>query len=70
LDFKPPFYLLDIIFVDWADLADGNYLLDAVPNAVKLSNILADAMLELINNGIDGNKLHIVGHSLGNANVF
>lgn len=55
----------DIIFVDWAELADGNYLLDAVPNAVKLSSVLADAMLELINNGLDGNKLHIVGHSLG-----
>ncbi|XP_070502244.1 inactive pancreatic lipase-related protein 1 [Chironomus tepperi] len=55
----------NIIFVDWAELADGNYLLDAVPNSVKLANILADSVLELINNGIDGNKLHIVGHSLG-----
>lgn len=64
------FFFLDIIFVDWADLADGNYLLDAVPNAVKLSNILADAVLELINNGIDGNKLHIVGHSLGKLRIY
>ncbi|KAG5684759.1 hypothetical protein PVAND_013973 [Polypedilum vanderplanki] len=55
----------NLILVDWAELADGNYLLDAVPNAMKLANLLADTVLELINNGLDCNKLHIVGHSLG-----
>lgn len=57
--------MLDTIFVDWAELADGNYLLDAVPNAMKLANVLSSAILDLINNGLDANKLHIVGHSLG-----
>lgn len=27
---------LDIIVLDWGELADGNYLLDAVPNAAKV----------------------------------
>lgn len=28
---------LDIIILDWGDLADGSYLLDAVPNAAKVN---------------------------------
>jgi hypothetical protein len=76
---------LDIVILDWGDLADGNYLLDAVPNSAKviffiekskgllsltfaffqLANILADTLLDLINHGLDVNKLHLVGHSLG-----
>lgn len=28
---------LDTIILDWGDLADGSYLLDAVPNAVKVN---------------------------------
>ncbi|CRL04727.1 CLUMA_CG017787, isoform A [Clunio marinus] len=55
----------NIIILDWGELADGNYLLDAVPNSVKLGNILADTILDLVNNGLDVNKLHLVGHSLG-----
>lgn len=27
---------LDLIVLDWGDLADGSYLLDAVPNAAKV----------------------------------
>lgn len=27
---------LDIVVLDWGELADGSYLLDAVPNAVKV----------------------------------
>lgn len=27
---------LDIVILDWGELADGSYLLDAVPNAVKV----------------------------------
>lgn len=30
------FLFLDIIILDWGELADGSYLLDAVPNAVKV----------------------------------
>lgn len=28
---------LDLIILDWGELADGNYLLDAVPNAAKVN---------------------------------
>jgi len=31
----------------------------------QLGNVVADTILNLINNGLDVNKLHIVGHSLG-----
>lgn len=38
---------LDIVILDWGELADGNYLLDAVPNALKV-NIIARAVFTVI----------------------
>lgn len=32
---------------------------------MQLGSLLAETFLNLINNGLDANKLHIVGHSLG-----
>lgn len=32
---------------------------------LQLGNLLADTFLDLINNGLDVNKFHLVGHSLG-----
>ncbi|CAO1383460.1 unnamed protein product [Diamesa tonsa] len=55
----------NILILDWGELADGSYLLEALPNALKLSGALSDAILQLLNNGLDINKLHIVSHSLG-----
>lgn len=35
------------------------------PFFYQLAIALAEAIFDLINHGLDGNKLHIVGHSLG-----
>jgi predicted alpha/beta-fold hydrolase len=55
----------NLIVLDWGDLADGSYMLEALPNAMKLGDVLSDQILNLINSGFDVKKLHIVGHSLG-----
>ncbi|XP_052865814.1 phospholipase A1 VesT1.02 isoform X1 [Anopheles cruzii] len=55
----------NIIILDWASLADGNYLLEAVPNCKKLGSYLGAVVLRMAAAGLDVNKLHLVGHSLG-----
>lgn len=55
----------NLIILDWTQLADGNYLLEAVPNCKKLGHKLATVILAMINSGLDVDKLHLVGHSLG-----
>ncbi|KAG5669190.1 hypothetical protein PVAND_017084 [Polypedilum vanderplanki] len=55
----------NIIVLDWSKLAYGLYFMGAVPNLQKLSDPLSDSILDLINAGLDINKLHVVGHSLG-----
>ncbi|XP_049533428.1 serine/threonine-protein phosphatase PP2A 65 kDa regulatory subunit isoform X2 [Anopheles darlingi] len=55
----------NIIILDWAQLADGNYLLEAVPNCKKLGSYLGSVVLRMVNAGLDVDKLHLVGHSLG-----
>lgn len=55
----------NLIMVDWNDMADGSYLLDALPNAIKLGKMIGGKIVELANNGFDIGKIHLVGHSLG-----
>lgn len=55
----------NIIVLDWGELADGSYLFEALPNALKLGEVLSEQVLSMINEGLDASKLHIVGHSLG-----
>jgi pimeloyl-ACP methyl ester carboxylesterase len=55
----------NILILDWGELADGSYVFEALPNAIKLGEVLAEQLLNMINHGLDINKLHIVGHSLG-----
>lgn len=55
----------NLIVLDWCELADGNYAFDAVVNAKQLGPVLAKYLLEHFDKGLDINKLHIVGHSLG-----
>lgn len=52
--------------VNWQDMADGSYLLDALPNAKKLGKIIGQKLVEMTQNqGFPLDKLHVVGHSLG-----
>lgn len=55
----------NLIMVNWSDMADGSYLLDAVPNAKKLGKVIGTKLVEMTNKGFPLEKLHIVGHSLG-----
>lgn len=55
----------NLIVLDWTNLADGSYLLEAVPNCLKLGQKLGKVILNMVNYGLDVEKLHIVGHSLG-----
>ncbi|XP_062547945.1 endothelial lipase isoform X1 [Armigeres subalbatus] len=55
----------NVIILDWTQLVDGNYLLEAVPNCKKFGYKLGSIILAMINSGLDVDKLHLVGHSLG-----
>ncbi|XP_055546007.1 pancreatic triacylglycerol lipase isoform X2 [Wyeomyia smithii] len=55
----------NLIILDWTQLADGNYLLEAVPNCRKLGHKLGSVILAMVDAGLDVDKLHLVGHSLG-----
>lgn len=55
----------NLIVLDWGELADGNYIFDAVVNAKQLAPELAKVLLEMFDHGLDIEKFHIVGHSLG-----
>lgn len=55
----------NFVILDWGELADGNYMLDAVVNAKQLGPVLAKLLIGMFDNGLDINKFHLVGHSLG-----
>lgn len=55
----------NIVILDWGELADGNYMLDAVVNAKQLGPVIAKVLIGLFDNGLDINTFHLIGHSLG-----
>lgn len=55
----------NIIVMDWGSLAEGNYVLDAVVNAKQLGPRMADVLIGLFDAGLDVERFHLVGHSLG-----
>ncbi|KAG5684758.1 hypothetical protein PVAND_013972 [Polypedilum vanderplanki] len=55
----------NVIIVNWDKIASGNYIFTAMPNSKKFGGVLADAILEMTENGFNLTSLHIVGHSLG-----
>ncbi|XP_063698362.1 phospholipase A1 isoform X2 [Culicoides brevitarsis] len=56
----------NLIMVNWQEMADGSYLLDAVPNMKKIGKTIGQKIVEMtLNKGFPLHKLHVVGHSLG-----
>ncbi|XP_017060656.1 inactive pancreatic lipase-related protein 1 [Drosophila ficusphila] len=55
----------NLIVLDWGELADGNYMFDAFPNLKQLGPELAKVLLKMFDHGLDIEKFHIVGHSMG-----
>ncbi|XP_059617747.1 uncharacterized protein LOC132262483 [Phlebotomus argentipes] len=53
------------LILDWAELADGNYLIDAFPNLKPLASALAGHILKMAMDGMRLDKFHVVGHSMG-----
>ncbi|XP_017467572.1 PREDICTED: phospholipase A1 member A-like isoform X1 [Rhagoletis zephyria] len=56
---------VNIIILDWGELANGNYMFDAVINCKQLGSVLARYLVNMFELGLDIKKFHIVGHSLG-----
>ncbi|XP_067621841.1 lipase member H-A isoform X2 [Eurosta solidaginis] len=56
---------INLIVLDWGELADGNYMFDAVVNCGQIGSVLAKNLLAMFELGLDINSFHIVGHSLG-----
>ncbi|XP_004521443.1 lipase member H-A [Ceratitis capitata] len=56
---------LNLIILDWGELANGNYIFDAVINCKQLGTVFAKYLTAMFEEGLDINKIHIVGHSLG-----
>ncbi|CAD7079410.1 unnamed protein product [Hermetia illucens] len=55
----------NIILLEWSELASGNYFVDAVPNADMIGILAADRLLKMFKNGLDVEKFHLLGHSVG-----
>lgn len=55
----------NILVIDWYNYSTGDYLLNAVPNTLKVADVMAKALLSLNSSGYPLEKIHVVGHSLG-----
>lgn len=55
----------NILVVEWSNYSDGNYLIEAIPNAYKVGEIIGKVLLQMQNEGFDLESFHLVGHSLG-----
>lgn len=56
---------VNLIVLDWGELANGNYMFDAVVNCKQLGSVVARHLIGMFEMGLDIDKFHIVGHSLG-----
>lgn len=55
----------NVLVLDWSELAKGNYLIDAVPNAKQLATKLSEVILDFFDEGLEVNRFHVIGHTLG-----
>lgn len=63
-----------VIILDWKESADGtrhsvwvniNWYRSAAKNALGVGTSLGECLAKLVGKGLDPNKIHLVGHSLG-----
>ncbi|XP_037903870.1 lipase member H-A-like isoform X2 [Hermetia illucens] len=59
----------NIITLDWKEDASGSYLFNAFPNSMKVGDVVSKAVLNMIEEGLSVERLHLVGHSLGGQMV-
>ncbi|XP_055376067.1 lipase member H-A-like [Condylostylus longicornis] len=55
----------NLITLDWKKLASGRYISDAVKNALILGDLLGEVFIRFFKNGMNLEKFHFIGHSLG-----
>lgn len=55
----------NILVVEWSNYSAGNYLLESIPNAHKIGELVGKALLTMRDQGFHLGKFHLVGHSLG-----
>ncbi|KAL7020085.1 hypothetical protein ACKWTF_011373 [Chironomus riparius] len=54
----------NIVIIDWGQYSFGEYY-TVIPRFTAIAKILGSILHEWINNGLDINKVHCVGHSFG-----
>lgn len=55
----------NILVVDWSNYSGGNYVMDAIPNAFKVGDVVGRKIIDMENEGFRIDLFHLVGHSLG-----
>lgn len=55
----------NILVLDWTQYSGGDYFWNAVPNSYKVGEVVAKALLDARKAGLNLEKFHFVGHSLG-----
>ncbi|XP_050664990.1 pancreatic lipase-related protein 2-like [Leptidea sinapis] len=56
---------VNVILLDWSNMAHGSYLVNAARNTKKVGSAAAEQLHQLIESGLSLDKLHLIGHSLG-----
>lgn len=55
----------NILVLDWASYSSGNYIMDAIPNAFQVGDVVGRKLVDMNNEGFNIIKFHLIGHSLG-----
>ncbi|CAH2108458.1 unnamed protein product [Euphydryas editha] len=55
----------NIILLDWSNMSHGSYLVNAARNTKKVGAASAEHINNLIESGLQIEKIHVIGHSLG-----
>lgn len=59
------YYDYNVIIVDWSPIANTQFYPSPMHETKDVANYYAKFVKYLIRNGLDVNKLHLIGHSLG-----
>ncbi|XP_063376837.1 pancreatic lipase-related protein 2-like isoform X1 [Cydia fagiglandana] len=55
----------NVVLLDWSNMSHGSYLVNAARNTKKVGAAAAEQIHNLLESGLQLEKLHVIGHSLG-----
>ncbi|XP_063532013.1 pancreatic lipase-related protein 2-like isoform X2 [Cydia strobilella] len=55
----------NVVLLDWSNMSHGSYLVNAARNTKKVGAAAAEQIYNLLESGLQREKLHVIGHSLG-----